>query len=136
MKIKGMMIILFGILLIFVSCTKKGEAELRALVNEMHDSLIEHKKNMVRAANSKDVADEIIRHNRKLMKFADALKKLNEKYPELNDEKYVEKYLNRALIEEVDREVSPIHEKYMGEPEVQEANRKLSEEASLKDSDG
>ncbi|MCL2025425.1 MAG: hypothetical protein FWG92_01300 [Leptospirales bacterium] len=136
MKIKGMMTILLGLSLIFVSCSKKGESELRALINEMHDELIEYKKNMVRAVNAKEVADEIIRHNRKLIKFADALKQLGEKYPELNDEKYVEKYLNLTLIEEVYMEINPIREKYMGEPEVQEAYQKLNEEASLKDSGG
>ena len=129
MKIKGVMIILFGISLVFVSCSKKGETGLRALINEMHDELIEYKKNMTRAVNAKEVADEVIRHNRKLIEFADALNELGEKYPELNDEKYVKKYQNEALIEEVGREVSPVLEKYMGEPEIQDAYQKMKEEA-------
>ena len=119
MKIKNTIIILFSILLIFVSCSKnKGEAEIRAAVNEMHDELIEYEKNMLRAANSKEVADEMIRHYRKMAEIADVFKKLGEKYPELNDEKYMGKYKNEALVEEVDKKVNTVREKYDDEPEV------------------
>jgi len=131
MKIKSAPIILFGISLILTSCLKDGESELRAVVNEMHDELIEYGKNMVRAANSKEVADEIVRHNRKLIEFADVLRKLGEKYPALNNENYRKKYQNDALIEEINKKVNPVLEKYSGESEVLEAYQKIIEEMQV-----
>ncbi|MCL1912187.1 MAG: hypothetical protein FWG13_08275 [Leptospirales bacterium] len=121
MKINCLTVILFGVSLIFISCSKskgEGEAEVRAVINEMRDELIEYEKNMTRAANAQEVANEIRRHSRKMVKFANALKMLGEKYPDLNNEKYTKSRINDALIEEVNSNVDPVLDKYGGEPEI------------------
>jgi len=132
MKVRNAVIILSGVLLFFASCSKKeGESELRAVINEMHDELIEYEKNMTRAASAKEVADEIVRHYRKMAEFADTLKQIGEKYPGLNNEKYAKKYTNEDLIEEVNKKVNPVLEKYGGESEVSEAYWKVVEEIKV-----
>ena len=131
MKMKGLVILLFCLSLIFVSCLKKGESEIRAAINEMHNELVKYGNNMTRAASSKEVADEIKRYYRRMAELADTFKKLSEKYPELNNENFVEKYKNDALINEVNEKVNLVLEKYSNEPEVADAYSEVVKEMQV-----